>query len=40
MPCPDGYLPRRRSRGDYPLEGKQIVTDAPPIRNPEDPATY
>lgn len=35
--CPDGYLPRRRSRGEYRLEGKRIVTDAPPIRNPDDP---
>ncbi|MCZ4095314.1 hypothetical protein [Streptomyces sp. H39-C1] len=38
--CPDGYLPRRRSRGDQPLAGKRVITDEPPIRNPDDPATY
>jgi hypothetical protein len=37
--CPDGYLPRRRSRGGYQLEGKRIVTDASPIRNPDYPVT-
>ncbi|MFI9103589.1 hypothetical protein ACIGXA_23985 [Streptomyces fildesensis] len=38
--CPDGYLPRRRSRGEYPLAGKRVVTDEPPILNPDDPASY
>jgi hypothetical protein len=31
--CPDGYVPRRR-RAAYRLEGKQIVTEEPPTRNP------
>jgi hypothetical protein len=35
--CPDGYVPRRRRRRDYTLEGKEIVTSAPPKRNPDDP---
>jgi hypothetical protein len=35
--CPDGYVPRRRRRGDYILKGKEIITDSPPIRNPDDP---
>lgn len=36
--CPDGYVPRRRRRGDYTLKGKEIVTGTPPKRNPDDPA--
>ncbi|MFZ3493298.1 hypothetical protein ACODT5_08720 [Streptomyces sp. 5.8] len=36
--CPEGYLPRRRHR-DYTLDGKRIVSDSPPIPNPEDPQT-
>ncbi len=35
--CPDGYVPRRRRRRDYTLEGKRIVTNARPKRNPDDP---
>jgi hypothetical protein len=37
--CPEGYLPRRRRRGDYRLDGKKVVTDRPPIRNPHEPNT-
>ncbi len=36
--CPDGYVPRRRRRRDYTLNGKEIVTGTPPKRNPDDPA--
>ena len=35
-PCPEGYVPRRK-RGDYVLRGKEVVTERPPIRNPDDP---
>jgi hypothetical protein len=35
--CPEGYVPRRRRRGDYTLEGKEIITGTPPKRNPDDP---
>jgi len=35
--CPDGYLPRLRSRGEYQLDGKRVVRDGPPERNPDDP---
>jgi hypothetical protein len=35
--CPDGYVPRRRPRRDYTLEGKKIITGTPPKRNPNDP---
>ncbi len=35
--CPDGYVPRRRRRRDYTLEGKEIVTGTPPKRNPDNP---
>jgi hypothetical protein len=35
--CPEGYVPRRRRRRDYTLEGKAIITGTPPIRNPDDP---
>ncbi|MDQ1031661.1 hypothetical protein QF035_009243 [Streptomyces umbrinus] len=34
--CPEGYLPRRRHR-DYTLDGKRVVSDSPPIPNPDDP---
>jgi hypothetical protein len=34
--CPEGYVPRRR-REDRVLDGKQVVTDKPPQRNPADP---
>jgi hypothetical protein len=34
--CPDGYVPRRRRRR-YRLEGKRIVREGPPERNPEPP---
>ncbi|MFI8521807.1 hypothetical protein ACIGEZ_28925 [Streptomyces sp. NPDC085481] len=37
--CPEGYLPRRRHR-DYTLDGKRIVSDSPPIPNPEDPPAH
>lgn len=36
-PCPDGYVPRRRSRRDYTAEGKRIITGKPPKQNPDDP---
>jgi hypothetical protein len=36
--CPDGYVPRRRQRADYTLEGKRVVGKGPPIRNPDEPA--
>ncbi|MFF3734921.1 hypothetical protein ACFYXM_32720 [Streptomyces sp. NPDC002476] len=32
--CPEGYTPRRRRR-DYTLDGKRIVSDSPPVPNPE-----
>jgi hypothetical protein len=31
--CPEGYVPQRRRR-KYDLEGKVVVTDAEPERNP------
>lgn len=31
--CPEGYVPLRRRR-KYDLEGKVVVTDAEPERNP------
>ena len=34
--CPDGYVPSRRRRSDYTLNGKEIVTGTPPTRNPDD----
>ncbi|MFB7915949.1 hypothetical protein [Streptomyces sp. NPDC056061] len=34
--CPEGYTPRRRHR-DYTLDGKRIVSDSPPVPNPEPP---
>lgn len=34
--CPDGYVPRRRPRRDYTLEGKEIITGTPRKRNPDD----
>jgi len=34
--CPDGYVPRRR-RPPYRAEGKRIVRDEPPERNPRPP---
>jgi len=33
--CPDGYVPRRRRRPRYRLEGKSLVTDQPPEPHPE-----
>jgi hypothetical protein len=35
--CPDGYVPRRRRRTDYDLDGKSVVTGDPPERNPDAP---
>jgi hypothetical protein len=35
--CPDGYVPRRR-RSPYQAEGKRIIRDEPPERNPNRPA--
>jgi hypothetical protein len=35
--CPDGYVPRRRSRPGYALEGKRIVSQGPPVQNPNPP---
>lgn len=35
--CPDGYVPRRRSR-DYELDGKRVITGRPPEQNPDSPA--
>ena len=32
--CPDGYVPRRRRRPPYELEGKRIRTSGPAQRNP------
>jgi hypothetical protein len=34
--CPEGYVPRRRRRTDYRLDGKLLVGDEPPERNPAD----
>ncbi len=34
--CPDGYVPRRRRRRGYTAEGKRIITNKPPKRNPDD----
>ncbi len=31
--CPDGYVPRRR-RPPYAAEGKRVIRDGPPERNP------
>jgi hypothetical protein len=31
--CPEGYVPQRRRR-KYDLEGKMVVTNAEPERNP------
>ncbi len=31
--CPDGYVPRRRRR-PYDVQGKRVVRNAPPERNP------
>jgi len=36
--CPDGYVPRRRQRRDYRLDGKVVVTGTPPTRNPDNQA--
>ncbi|MEV7095371.1 hypothetical protein AB0M80_21265 [Amycolatopsis sp. NPDC051045] len=33
--CPDGYTPRRRSRGVYQLDGKRVVRDTPPQPHPD-----
>jgi len=33
--CPEGYLPRRRRRDEYLLEGKRIVTPGPPTPGPD-----
>jgi hypothetical protein len=38
--CPEGYVPRRRRRPSYELEGKEIRASGPAQRNPvadEDP---
>jgi hypothetical protein len=32
--CPQGYVPRRRRRPSYELEGKQIRSAGPPEHNP------
>jgi len=34
--CPEGYVPRRR-RQPRTLDGKRVVTDSAPTRNPDDP---
>jgi hypothetical protein len=34
--CPDGYVPRRR-RPPYRTQGKRVVRDEPPERNPSPP---
>lgn len=31
--CPDGYVPRRRRR-PYDVQGKRVVRNEPPERNP------
>lgn len=35
--CPKGYLPRRRRRAQYQLRGKEVITEHPPVANPEPP---
>ena len=35
--CPEGYVPRRRRRPPYDLEGKVIRGKGPPERNPSPP---
>jgi hypothetical protein len=35
--CPDGYVPRRRRRARYELDGKKIRSTRPAERNPNPP---
>ena len=35
--CPPGYVPRRKRRAPYRLQGKELVSEDPPEENPGEP---
>lgn len=37
--CPPGYVPRRKRRAPYRLQGKEVVSEDQPEQNPDPPQT-